>query len=56
MNAYKVFMLFIEAIVITYMVGCVWYFLVTNINTQKDIDAKLTFITKNGLDEITDIL
>lgn len=56
MNAYKVLMLFIEAIVITYMVGCVWYFLVTNINTKEDIKKRLTFITKNDLDKITDLL
>ena len=56
MNAYKVFMLFMEAIVITYMVGCLWYFLVKNINTEEDIDKGLTFITANGLDKITDLL
>ena len=56
MNAYRILMLIMEAIVITYMVGCVWFFIVNNFNTAEDIERRLTFITKYDLDKMHDDL
>lgn len=37
---------------LTYLIGCLWWFYVTNINSQEDINANNTYITKYAIDEI----
>jgi hypothetical protein len=37
---------------LTYLIGCLWWFYVSNINSQEDIDNSNTFITKYAIDEI----
>lgn len=44
MYGYKIFRLIIIAIIITYFVGCFWYVVVDNVNSQEDIDNGKTFL------------
>lgn len=39
---------------ITYFIGCFWWFIVRNFNTMKDEIAMNTFITSNELDMVFD--
>ena len=39
----------IIAFIITYFLGCIWYFISENFNTDEDIANKHTWILKNGL-------
>ena len=39
----------IIAFIITYFLGCIWYFISENFNTAADVAAKHTWILKNGL-------
>ena len=41
----------IIAFIITYFLGCIWYFISENFNTQKDIDDKNTWILANNLED-----
>jgi hypothetical protein len=54
MYGYKILRLIIIAIICTYFVGCLWFFLVTTINSQEDIEAGNTFVQEFGLDQIED--
>ena len=54
MYGFKIFRLIIIAIFNTYVVGCIWYYLCTIINTDEDIKAGNTFLTKFKIDEIKD--
>lgn len=37
---------------LTYLIGCLWWFYVSNINTTEDVVANNTYITKYAIDEI----
>ena len=37
---------------LTYLIGCLWWFYVSNINSFDDISNNNTFITKYAIDEI----
>jgi len=54
MYVYRIFRLIIIAIIFTYFIGCFWYMSseVLNYETSKDEDG--TFITKFGLEELSD--
>jgi len=54
MYGYKIFRLIFIAIISTYFVGCLWYLVVKNINTEEDIEAGNTFLQTFGIDEIKD--
>jgi hypothetical protein len=54
MYLYRVFRLIVIALLITYFLGCFWYLLCCNINTQEDIDNENTFNTRFGLVNDTD--
>ena len=46
---YKLIRMIIIAFIITYFLGCIWYFISENFNTEEDILNKHTWILKNGL-------
>lgn len=54
MYVYRIFRLIIIAIIFTYFIGCFWYMSseVLNYETSKDEDG--TFITKFGLEDLSD--
>ena len=54
MYSYKIIRLIIIAIIITYSVGCLWYFFVSSVNTEADIRDKKTFITYHKIDQVKD--
>ena len=51
MYAYKIFRLVIIAIIITYFIGCFWYFISNQANLSDDNDNGRTFIKFFNLDE-----
>jgi hypothetical protein len=51
MYAYKIFRLIIIAIIITYFVGCFWYFISNDLNPA---DLQDTFVKINGLEKGSD--
>jgi potassium voltage-gated channel Eag-related subfamily H protein 8 len=54
MYGYKILRLIIIAIICTYSVGCLWFFLVSHINTEEDIANGKTFLQVFGVDKIED--
>ena len=46
---YKLIRMIIIAFIITYFLGCIWYFISENFNTEEDILNKHTWILKNEL-------
>ena len=54
MYSFKIIRLIIIAIIITFTVGCVWYYWVSNHNSKEDIEAGNTFLQVFGIDQIED--
>jgi potassium voltage-gated channel Eag-related subfamily H protein 8 len=54
MYGYKISRLIIIAIICTYFVGCIWYMLVENFNTEEDKNNGNTFIHVFGIDKLED--
>ena len=48
---YKIVRLIIVAIIITYFIGCFWYFFIVMYTEDNDV-TKINFISYNGLDEM----
>lgn len=46
---YKLIRMIIIAFIITYFLGCIWYFISENFNTAEDVAADHTWILANGL-------
>jgi hypothetical protein len=52
MYTIKIMRLIIVVFIITYIVGCVWFFAVRNMQTEKDIKARTNFYTFNNFDKM----
>lgn len=52
MYTIKIMRLIIVVFIITYIVGCVWFFAVRYINSEEDIKSRDTFITSNNFDKM----
>ena len=53
MYVYRIFRLVIIAFFITYFIGCFWYMISDNLNTEADIKNKMTFVTHFELENIS---
>jgi len=47
---YHIFRLILIALIITYFIGCIFFFLSTHFNLSADIEAGATFVLANNLD------
>jgi len=52
LNYFKIFRLMIIVLLLTYLIGCLFWFYCSNINSNEDLEKSNTFITKFSLGDL----